>query len=100
MQSACETATTTSPGMAGPVGLHGAGEARLHLEEGLTAREAKAGRALLHGVPLRQLAELAQLGAGPLAEVALDEGPVDDDRRFSSSAIGAAVSRARSSGEA
>ena len=55
----------------------------------------------LHGAPLGQLHQLLQLGAGPVAEVALQQALVDVHLQAAGlAAIGAAVSRARSSGDA
>ena len=62
-----------------PAGATAPTDAVLHLGEGLAAGEAEAARVALHGAPLGQLHELLQLGAGPLAEVALEQAPVDGD---------------------
>ena len=51
--SACDTATTVSPGCAAASRSIAPRDARLHLGEGLAAREAEAARVALHGPPLR-----------------------------------------------
>ncbi len=56
---------------------HGIDHPRLHVRERLTTREGKPARVTLHGHPFRQLHQLLELGAGPVAEVAFDEPAVD-----------------------
>ena len=100
--SAWETATTTSPGCArAQPGDAASADAGLHLGERLAAGEAEAARVALHRLPLGELHQLLQLAAGPLAEVALEQAP-GRSATFSPRAVamGAAVSRVRSSGEA
>ena len=72
----------------------------LHLGEALAVREAERRRRPLHGPPLGQLHQLAQLRAGPVAEVAFEQPTIDlGVAARSALPIGAAVSLARSSGE-
>ena len=75
--SAWLTATTTLPGWAATRRSTASPDAQLHLGEGLAAGEAERARPVLHGPPLRQLHELLELRAGPLAEVGLEQAPVD-----------------------
>ncbi len=45
----------------------------LHLRKALTVRETEGGRAVLHGLPLRQDRQVGDCRAGPVAEVALQQ---------------------------
>ena len=78
MGSAWETATMVSPGWRATRRSRAEHDAGLHLGEGLTAREAEAAGVALHGVPLGLLAQVLQLGTGPVAEVALEQALVGD----------------------
>ena len=49
----------------------------LHLGEALATGEPECGRGTKHRVPLGQLHQLLQLGAGPIAEIALQQSLVD-----------------------
>ena len=100
MGSACDTATTVCPACASAEPVDRAADARLHLGEGLAAREAEPARVALHRPPLRQLVEPLELGAGPLPEVGLERPWLRRTLRPRALAIGAAVSRVRSRGEA
>ncbi len=88
------------PGMGGDDALDGRADAQLHLGERLALGEAERRRPVLHRLPLRQLHEVLELGAGPRAEVGLEEPFSTVTRCPSALAIGAAVCRVRSSGEA
>ena len=88
-------------GVATPQLGHGVDHAGLHAREGLSAGKPEAARIALHRRPLRKLHQLLQVGAGPLAEVALDQAPRHPHPQAEGAlARGAAVSRVRSSGEA
>ena len=54
-----------------------AGDARLHLGEGLAAGETKAARVALHRLPFGLLEQRLELAARPLAEVGLEQASVD-----------------------
>ena len=71
--SAWDTATMVSPRCFAPAAAMARGDAELHLGERLAAGKPKAARVPLHGLPLGQLAQVLQLAAGPLAEVALEQ---------------------------
>ena len=78
MAAYCEQVLTVVPRVLGPRvggadGVEGSHDARLHLGEALTAGERERRRCPLHGAPLGQLHQCLELGAGPLAEVALVE---------------------------
>ena len=74
--SACDTATTVLPGWAATSRATAFADAHLHLGERLAAGEAEPARVALHGAPLGQLDQRLELGAGPLAEVALEQALV------------------------
>ena len=65
--------------VAGDEVVEGADDAGLHLGERLAVGEAEAARVALDGLPLGQLHQVLELGAGPVAEVALEQAPVDLD---------------------
>ena len=101
MGSAWDTATI---GLAG-VAAHSAAMASvmrgLHPGERLAAGEAELAGAALHGLPLGQLRSALELRAGPVAEVALEQARCDVAPAAPQAlAMGAAVSRVRSSGDA
>ena len=64
-------------GVLGAQPVDGADDAGLHRGEALAAGKRERARRTLHGAPLGQLHQLLQLGAGPVAEVALEQALVD-----------------------
>ena len=79
--SAWDTATIVSPRCFALSLASARGDAELHLGERLAAGKPKPARVLLHGLPLRLLTQVFQLGSGPLAEVALEQALARRTRR-------------------
>ena len=64
-------------GILGAHSIEAADDASLHLGEALSVRESEPTRKLLDRLPLGQFEEVLQVGAGPVAEVALEEAFID-----------------------